>query len=84
MHFDKLYPLFVRRTDFFNSLQIGGQSFTAWLATLTQLSEEADLPTMIEDNIMVYQVVKSCNDSKLRERFLKLKNPTLQDLLRSG
>lgn len=75
------YPLFTCRLDFFKYQQSRGQSFSEFHAILRQKGDEADLQTLKIDDLYVFRIIQGCSDSKLREKFLKLKEPTLEMLV---
>ena len=74
------YPLFTRRLEYFRYSQAPGQTFGDFNANLRQKGDEAELETLKTDDLYVFRVICGTVDKKLRERFLKLKNPTLKDL----
>ena len=78
------YPLFTRRYHFFSMKQVPGQLFTDYMTKLKQKGDEADLHKLDIDEIYVFRYITSVTDSKLRERFLKLQNPTLENLKREA
>ena len=78
--FDIAYPLFSRRVDFFKYIQTPKQSFGEFFARVRQLGDEADVAKLRPQDILVYKVICGTSDSKLRDEFFKLKEPTLDDL----
>ena len=79
--FDEIYPLFSRRLDFWMSSQPKGGRFTDWAAKLQQQGEEADLAQLDLDGIHAFRLICGCTDAKLRDKFLKLRNPTRRDVM---
>ncbi|KAG1673587.1 Anoctamin-7 [Nymphon striatum] len=78
--FDLCFPLFNRRLDFFRYRQTPGQKFTDFMIHLKQKGEEADLHSLDIDSLYVFRYITGITDSNLRERFLKLTNPNLDQL----
>jgi hypothetical protein len=77
-----LYPLFTRRFQFFAHRQAQGQVFSEYEATLRQKGDEADLQTLTVDDIYVFRYVCGSCNNELQKKFLRLLNPTLNDLQR--
>jgi len=82
--FQITYPLFTRRLDYFRYIQSKGQTFSDFYAHLRQKGDEAELAQLTVDECYVFRVICGCSDSKLKEKFLKLENPTLEDLLKES
>lgn len=78
------YPLFNRRLDFFRIQQANGQMFTDFMLKLKQKGEEADLGQLGVEQLYIFRYITGVTDVKLRERFLKLQNPSLEDLKREA
>ena len=78
------YPIFNRRLDFFRYQQAPGQKFTDYMLNLKQRGEEADLGALGIEGMYVFRYFTGVTDVKLRERLLKLENPTLEDLKREA
>jgi len=78
--FNLIYPLFSRRLDFLRSPQASGENWMTWLDGLMDKRNCAELDTLSAAELMVFTVINSTTDSKLRERFLRLTDPTLEDL----
>jgi hypothetical protein len=78
--FKLTYPLFTRRLDYFRYEQSKGQSFSDFYAHLRQLGDEAELPGLNVDDMYVFRMICGCSDQRLKEKFLKLESPTLEDL----
>ncbi len=74
------YPLFNRRLDFFKYRQSDGQKFSDFSMKLRQKGEEASLETLQMEELYIFRYVTGTVDEKLRDRFLRLNNPTLEDL----
>ena len=79
-HFEVTHPVTTRRIEFFRCKQKKGQKFTAWLATLVKLGQEAELDKLTVDDIYVHNVIEGTVDLELQKRFLKLEKPTLADI----
>ncbi|KAG1706172.1 Carcinine transporter [Nymphon striatum] len=78
--FNLTFPLFNRRLDFFRYKQSQGQKFSDFIIELKQKGEEADLHSLDISSLYIYRYITGVTDSTLRERFLKLENPTLDQL----
>ena len=52
------------------------------MAKLMRVGREAQLATLDVDGLHCFRLISSVSDKKLREKFLKLENPTLADLTR--
>ena len=78
------YPLFIRRLDLFRIIQTPGLQPTDVLAKIKALGEEADLSSLSVDELYIFIWICATTDSSLKEKFLKLENPTLQDLERTA
>jgi hypothetical protein len=76
------YPLFTRRLEFFRYNQTEGQLFTDYCAKLKAIGEEADLHKLEVDDLYVFRYICGTSDNKLKEKFLKQEDPTLDDLNR--
>jgi hypothetical protein len=75
------YPVFTRRLDFFQERQQAGQAFTDFASKIRHKGDESELPALTVDEIYVMRFLTGCGDAKLRERFLRETNPTLQNLI---
>ncbi|KAG1704773.1 hypothetical protein GQR58_003956 [Nymphon striatum] len=75
--FDLAFPLSNRKLDFCRYKQAPGQTFTDCMTNLKQEGQTADLHSLDIDTLYVFRYVTGINDSNLRERFLKLENPNL-------
>ena len=80
--FAQAFPLFARRHRFFQMSQAKGQPFTAFATSLRAHGDEADVQHMSVEDIYVMRYILACSDPKLKEKFLELANPTLDDLNR--
>ena len=81
--FLQAYPLFNRRLDFFRLKQAQGQTFSDFMLKLKQKGEEADLHKLNTEELYIFRYITGASDITLRERFLKLADPTLDDLKRA-
>lgn len=75
------YPLFSRRLDYFRYDQSKGQTFAEYYARLRQRGDEAELAALNMDALYVHRIICGVSDVKLKEKFCKLQNPTLADVL---
>jgi hypothetical protein len=78
------FPLFNRRLEFFRYNQSSGQKFTDYMMKLRQKGDEADLAALNVEQLYIFRYITGITDAKLRERFLKLESPTLEDLKREA
>jgi len=78
--FEETYPLYVRRLRFFRYSQKPGQRFDDFWTQLQQLANEADLNSLSTEDLLVFRIVGGCSDDLLREKFLRLSNPSLSDI----
>lgn len=78
--FDLYYPLFNRRLDFFQYKQTSGQKFSDFMLLLKQKGEVSDLQSLDIDSLYVFRFITGTTDPCIRERFLKLVDPTLHQL----
>ena len=78
--FEETYPVFVRRRQFFDYRQESKQLWEDFATQVDLLSGEACLSSLKTEDIIVFKLIGGCTDSFLREKFLKMKNPTLADL----
>lgn len=81
--FSLQYPLFLRRLDFFRASQTKGQAFSDFLTKLDSQAEEADLLNLGPEDIYIFRYICACTDTKLKEKLLKLDNPTREDIKRT-
>jgi len=78
--FDLIYPLFTRRLDFLRFSQSPGEPWHSWLDKVLDKRDCAQLDTLTVAELVVFSVINNTSDAKLRERFLRLRHPTLEDL----
>ena len=76
------YPLFSRRLDFFRLKKKKEESQMDYIARLKILGEEADLDDLSVDDLYVFRIICECSDSYLRDKYLKIEDPSLDDLMR--
>jgi hypothetical protein len=79
--FNSKYPLFARRLDFFKYTQARGQAFSDYVAKLQAKGNESDLHQLGVEDLYVFKFLNGCSDPKLKEEFMRLKDPKLQDLI---
>ena len=53
-----------------------------FIAHLKNLGEEADLDDLSVDDLYVFRLICECSDSDLRDKYLKIESPSLNDLMR--
>ena len=78
------YPLFSRRMDLFRVVQSEGQESTDVEAKLKAFGQEADLASMTVDELYSFLWIRATTDSGLKEKFLRLESPSLEDLERTA
>lgn len=81
--FSLQYPLFTRRLEFFRASQSKSQNFSDFLTKLDAKADEADLANLDTADIYVFRYICACTDQKLKEKLLKLENPTREDIKRT-
>ena len=74
------YPLFNRRLEYFRLKQETGEKFSDFALKLRRAGEEAQLPQMDEQQLHMFRYITGVTDTKLRDRFFRLADPTLDDL----
>ena len=79
--FLKQYPLYTRRLDFFRAQHERGASFVDFAQKLQRMADEADLPALSVDQMMVFRYLTAVQNTELRKEFLKEKDLTKQKLL---
>ena len=77
--FEKIYPIFSRRYEYYESRQADGQQFSDWAHELRLLGDEAKLEEMTVEDIKAMRYLTGCRDPQLRERFLKLEEPNVKN-----
>ena len=78
--FAKSYPLVKRRNEYYGLKHESGQKFSEFASKLLRLGAEADLGNLGIDDMHVFRYMQACSDTKLRDKFLELTDPTLQRL----
>jgi len=79
--FNKRYPIFTRRLEYYRTKQDQGQTASAWAKELLALGDEAELDDMTVDETHAMRVLASVSEGELLDKLLELKNPTLEDIL---
>ncbi len=77
--FLRMKPILARRVEWLALLQ-GKMSWPDFRALCWSLGQEADLGALTPDDLTIIKYVQGTSDEKLREKFLKEKNPSLDDL----
>ena len=72
--------MYVRRLRFFRYSQKPGRRFDNFWTQLQMLANEADLNSLSTEDLLVFRIVGGCSDDLLREKFLRLSNPSLSDI----
>ena len=78
------YPLVIRRSDYFGLKQAQGQKFSAFAAELKRKGREADLQHLTVDQLYVFRLISGTCDMKLKEKLLKMEEPTLAEVEREA
>lgn len=78
--FSLKYPLFTRRMEFFKYNQESSQSFRDYDTQLQRKGNEADLQNLRVDELYMFRFMTGTNDARLREKFLKIEDPTLEKM----
>ena len=75
------YPLFNRRLAFFEAAQAQGQKMSAFRNSLHQKMKDGEVEKMTWQDHLAFRLITACRDSKLMNKFYKLKDPmTLDDV----
>ena len=82
--FEETYPLFVRRLQYFKYKQRSGQHFDDVYSALRMLENEANILALTPDDIRVFRLMGVVTDPFLKEKFLELKDPTVDDLVKEA
>ena len=83
-HFLRDLPLFIRRYHYSNCHQRPGESFGDWWTRKLLKAEECNLDTVKKEDIQVTELICGISDPKLRDKFLKLQDPKLAELVAMG
>ena len=67
---------------FFASEQGHGEDLSAWIATLEELADEAELEDIRMEDILVFRILTGTTNMKFRNELTKLSEPTLRDYKR--
>ena len=78
--FKKFYPKFNRRIDYYRINQAKGQLMSDFIQQMIQRGEDADIGSMTLEDQHVMRILTGTIDSKLREAYNRLNEPTLQEL----
>ena len=79
--FMKDYPLFVRRYNYSRCKQSAKEPFSEWWTKKKLKAQECELEKVTKDDVQLMELICGVYDSKLREEFLKIKEPTLVGLV---
>ncbi len=79
--FMRQYPLFSQRHKQFRAEQPQGMKVTAWFAQLNRMGNEAYLEDLTVDQLKVFHFITSVKDPDLQYKFLRLKEPTADDVI---
>ena len=82
--FEETYPLFVRRLQYFKYKQRSGQHFDDVYSALRILENEANILALTPDDIRVFRLMGAVTDPFLKEKFLELKDPTVDVLVKEA
>ena len=73
------YPLATRRFEYFQLSPQPGQLFSDFLSKLLKHGKEADLAKLEVEDLHCYRCITACPDAKLRDKFLRVDNPTIKE-----
>lgn len=74
------YPLFTRRLQYYRYQQQSGQTYSDFRSKLGELRRQADIETLSADEMEVFRIICGISNKDLREKILKLDNPTLEQV----
>ena len=74
-------PLFLRRYRFQECRQEQGESVTEWWIRKKAKACECELDKITKDDVMLLELIRGVRDNKLKEEFLKQKEPDLAQLV---
>jgi hypothetical protein len=77
-------PVLTRRFNFFKCNQKPGESFSDWTLRLQLEGQEAELENLTVDELYLTQMVCGTNDHQLQEEFLRMDNPTREQIYNKG
>ena len=69
--FLRIYPVFVRRMEFFSYKQESGQSWSDFSANLESIGNQAQLEKIGTDELYVLRILTAITDDDLRKEFLR-------------
>ena len=75
-------PLWLRRHHYFKCQQQKGETVNDWWVCKTNKARECNLEDITGDDIQFLELIRGVHSSKLRQEFLRTKDPTLDGLLR--
>ena len=70
--FLQIYPIFVRRLEFFSYRQDNGQTWSDFSANLESIGNQAQLEGIGPDELYVLRILTSITDDELKKEFLKV------------
>ena len=74
-------PLFLRRYRFQECRQEQGESVTEWWIRKKAKACKCELDKITKDDVMLLELIRGVRDNKLKEEFLKQKEPDLAQLV---
>ena len=74
-------PLWLRRHYYFKCLQQKGETVNEWWVRKTDKARECNLEAITADDIRLLELIRGVHSFKLRQEFLRTKDPTLKGLL---
>ena len=75
-------PLWLRRHHNFKCQQQKGETVNDWWVRKTDKARECNLEDITADDIRLLELIRGVHSFKLRQEFLRTKDPTLDGLLR--
>ena len=83
-HILRYQPLYIRRSQYMELKQSKNESFADFWTRKVLKGREADLQNINAEAIQITALITGLVDPKLREKCLRLKDPTLNDLIEIG
>ena len=77
-------PLFIRRYEYSNCRQRPKESFGDWWTRKLMKAKECELNTVDMESVQITELICGIVDQRLREDILRLKDPTLDQLVAMG
>ena len=75
--FQRFYPLFIRRAEFWNFKQKPGQKYSEALAMCRRIGDECDVTSMTGEEVMCTKMITLYTDEELKAELMKPELPTI-------